>query len=221
MKCSVIWINNCPVFHFKFNNQHELCYTFLRLQEFYESPVNKHRNGIFTVDEYIDWHIKRFGIFNYFDKWSGFNIPGDTVAKFFKLYQFQLSRREKIVLDTLKRYRSWPNLHNYKQDYCIIASCEYDKTTLEHELCHAAFYLDQDYEKEVRREINNNRPQRLINCLYSMGYGDNAIVDEINAYALTCWPEECKVTKQMVRLKRALKRIERKHGYNKKKYNSF
>jgi len=221
MKCKVIWVNFCPVFYFQFNHQHDLCFTFLRLQEFYESPCGKHRTKTFSIDEYIDWHLKKFGLFNYLDKWTGFNIPGVTVANFFRLFQFQLTRREKKIFNTLKKYKSWPNIYIGKQDYCVIAGCNHDSVTLQHELKHAAFYLDNEYAKEVQKEITQNKPKVLVNWLKASGYDQSSIVDEINAYTLTGWPEDCRVTKKMKQLKRALRKVDKKYGYSEQKNYSF
>src|ERR1019366_973309 len=65
------------IFLVKFKLQYDLCLTFLRYQEFYESPNKRFRNHSFTIIDFMSWYSSAFGngIFTYPNDWNGFNFP--------------------------------------------------------------------------------------------------------------------------------------------------
>jgi len=88
------------IFLLDFETQEELTSTFLRFQEFYESP--EFQGKIFTLQEYKAWYTKLKGKFSYYTDWGGFNIPSRILESFYKGKFDPLSEAEKQFLDMFK-----------------------------------------------------------------------------------------------------------------------
>jgi hypothetical protein len=152
--------------------------TLCRPQEYYECNSNKLRNKVFTFEEFIDHYTDKDGTITYFSYWAGFNIPSHVLEKFFS--SFQLNKREKKVYELTRKFSHEP--------YYLIATKNNDLYTLDHELLHAYYYLDQRYRQEVNTIIKHMRPElkkQILSVLQSMGYSKSVLVDEINAYMAT------------------------------------
>ena len=69
------------IYILNFETQYELCMSFVRMQEFYESP--KFKGKYFTLEQYMDYWSKEFGkgSFTYPSVWNGFNLPGKVLAE--------------------------------------------------------------------------------------------------------------------------------------------
>lgn len=57
-----------------FKNPREMAYTFLRFQEYYESP--EFQGEIFTIKQYRRWYVgqSKTKNFSYYKDWGGFNM---------------------------------------------------------------------------------------------------------------------------------------------------
>ena len=171
------------IYHINFKTQKELSSTFLRFQEYYESP--KFRNKIFTLKEYKKWYIKnsekgkKLNKFTYYSDWSGFNIPSYILKPFYKGKFNPLSKKEKILLKTFL---------NVRGDFYIIGTFGLKKT-LKHEIAHGLFYTNHSYKKEILKVLSkiNKECQSKINKYLSDsgGYHKNSWQDETQAYLLT------------------------------------
>ena len=73
------------IFQVEAESQYDLAMTFIRIQEFYESPFREIRGHDFILEKYMDRYAKEYGNFTYTTDWNGFNVPGDIVRKFFSL----------------------------------------------------------------------------------------------------------------------------------------
>ena len=73
------------VVHLMYGNQEGVAKSFMRLQEFYESPMEEFRGKRFTKKEFIEAYEQRFGT-KYWEDWNGFNVPGHVVDEFRELY---------------------------------------------------------------------------------------------------------------------------------------
>lgn len=51
------------VIRLEFKNQYECCSSFMRLQEFYESPFKEIRGRFFKLDQFMDVYAKKQGNF--------------------------------------------------------------------------------------------------------------------------------------------------------------
>jgi len=90
------------IFLLIFKKQEMLASTFLRFQEYYESP--KFKGRIFRLEEYKKWYIKnspqgqQTGKFTYYSDWNGFNIPSVVLKPFYEGKFNPLSQSEKELL---------------------------------------------------------------------------------------------------------------------------
>jgi len=160
------------------DNQYELASTFLRIQEFYESPEFKHT--VFDLEEYMDWYASEFGNFTYYTDWNGFNVPGDMVRNFFEHFGDQLSRKEQVLYEMLQKY-----IEGDEKFYVIGV---WKDTTVQHEFSHAFFYVDPGYKKEMLALLKNVPKEFKHHChkvLQEDGYHPTVFHDESVAYMST------------------------------------
>lgn len=170
------------VFHAKFKNQYMATATFMRISEFYESTSPEIRNSYFTLEEYMDRYAEKMGNFTYTVDWSGFNIPGDKVVEFFKLFGRKLLEKEKILYKNLK---SMVPSKNWKSgDFYLIGT--WRKMDVDHEVSHAYYYLHPEYKSAVNRLVKNYKyKDDLKKALVKEGYCEFVFKDECQAYLAT------------------------------------
>jgi len=185
-----------------FKNQYELASTFMRLEEFYESPIEECRGKYFDLETYMDRYskISEKKNFTYCVDWNGFNVPGDVVKKFLKLYNNKLLQKEKHFFDRLKKEIDW------NDDFYIIGVHSADErkggSTKDHEIAHGMYYLLPEY-KKVMDAISRTLPKKIKDSIFSefkhMGYDSHVFKDELQAYLSTstmCYiTEMCKTDK--------------------------
>ena len=168
---------NVPVYLIESKTSQDLATTFMRFQEYYESPVFSGR--VFSVDEFAAWYASEFGAFTYCQDWAGFNIPSWALEPFRNGSFDPLTDREKSLLNFFK---------NIRGDFYIIGATSQDEEcvdTIKHEFAHGAFFTNSDYRRDVINFLNVHRPNVVKVALQKMGYGDNVLEDEANAYLLT------------------------------------
>jgi len=149
--------------------------TLCRPQEFYECNSTKLRNKVFDFSDFLDHYLQKDGSIDYFNYWAGFNLPSHILEEFFK--HFELSKKEKELYKLTRKFANKP--------YYVIATKKNDSATLKHELVHAYYYLNPSYKQKVDtvvRHMRTDLKKDLINILKTMGYSNNVIIDEINAY---------------------------------------
>ncbi len=176
-------INN--VFHINFVSRKKLCSTFLRFQEYFESP--KFKGKIFTLDKYKKWYIanspkgKKTGKFTYYRDWTGFNIPSEILEPFYQGKFDPLSKKEKKLLDLFKEKRG-------KKFYIIATFSHPTKKALRHEIAHGLFYTNPKYKREILKalkKIGQNKIKKIHKCLSKLGgYHSDVWVDETQAYLI-------------------------------------
>ena len=170
---------NEKIFLLGFETQVELCSTFLRFQEYYESPEFKGK--IFTLDEYKKWYSGIKGSFSYYTDWSGFNIPSEALIPFQEGKFDPLSSEEHQLLDMVENLQ-----HPY---YIIGVSGDLDsdqkRKLINHEIAHGLFNTNSGYKADVLNVLAQYNLDEFKNCLRSMGgYHESVLDDEINAYTL-------------------------------------
>lgn len=160
------------VFLVKTTTKQDLGRIFLRFQEHYESPFFKGK--IFSLEEFEKWYTDEYGEFTYYEDWDGFNIPSNILEPFKKGQFGELSDFERDFLN---------HFSNIEGTFYVIGSND-DQDTLEHEICHALFYIDDIYRKNVSELINNNinSLRSVFNKMKDMGYHDDVALDEVHAY---------------------------------------
>ena len=166
------------ILYLTFPTQKDLTFTMCRPQEFYECNSNKLRGKNFTFEELVDHYTDELGYLTYFSYWSGFNLPSHILEQFFNT--FELTEREQKLRTVTKEYKNKP--------YYVIATKKDDVETLRHELVHAHYYLNPVYKQEANTLVKHMRPELrkdLAKILKELGYSQNVMIDEINAYMST------------------------------------
>ena len=153
----------------QFRTTKELCKTFLRFQEHYESP--KFRGEIFTLGEYRDWYAKENGAFTYEDDWEGFNIPSSVLEPFIKGLFDPLTREEQKLV----------NMFRSRTDRFYILGIA-KKGPLDHEVCHGLYYTNDGYQKAVNKVLDAYDLSELEKFLKEKGYCQEVLRDECHAY---------------------------------------
>ena len=169
-----------------FDSRYELCMSFVRVQEYYESPF--YRNKVFTLEEYKKYWNENFGNgkFTYPNVWNGFNMPVKIARKWEKLFWAKygkFSQRERELLKAIHQCNAKGYLMGVHTD-----DGESYKGTLNHEIAHAMYYLNPEYRKSCERLIGNSSAKAIETAktkLKQMGYCNNVIMDEIQAYFST------------------------------------
>ena len=167
------------VLHLQFTTQADLCRSFLRMQEFYESPYPEIRGKYFTLAEYKKLYTRDHGKpFSYYTDWHGFNIPGKALREFGRVFKGKLTTPEQLIL-SLKDVRYLIGTH----DDCAEA--------LDHELAHARYNIDLRYRERVDELVflfgtsGLKEYEALKHWLLDLGYTSEVIIDEVNAYMAT------------------------------------
>lgn len=165
-----------PIYLIESNSRQILAETFMRFQEYYESPEFKGR--VFSVEDFAHWYARKFGAFTYSRDWYGFNIPSKVLEPF-RLGQFEpLTALEQKLLDICK---------DAQGDFYLIGAtpnAEYFTETIKHEFVHGAFHVNSSYRDEVVSCIQEHKIKTINKALYKMGYHSDVFEDETNAYVL-------------------------------------
>lgn len=169
------------VYHLVFESQRELASTFMRFQEFYESP--KYNGKVFSRKEFIQWYSKEYGHgkFTYFNDWSGFNLPDYVLRPFYDGKFDPLTKQEKKLLSIFK---------DTKSPFYIIATFgdEQNEMVVAHEIAHGMWYLNKNYRSKAKKIVRSLKPKTIKTVrafLSNKGYGRNVLEDESHAYLVT------------------------------------
>jgi hypothetical protein len=155
------------------DSQEELGRTFIRFQEYYESPNPEFRGKIFTLGVVRQWYSVKYGADTYHHDWTGFNFPSRILLPF-KQGLFDPLTVEEI--DCL-------NLFKYRHDNFYIMGAQ-NSATLRHELSHALYDSNEKYRNEIDSYIKKNKRglAKTRKYILDKGYAEEVINDEIQAY---------------------------------------
>jgi hypothetical protein len=126
---------------------------------------------------------KNDGSFTYPLDWGGFNIPGPVVAS---LYDYKIEDRN-FYDDIINEIHNKIVTETESNHYYLIGSNS-DTTTIEHECCHALYFLDKEYKQKAdtaTRRICSSLRKKAEDILYELGYDKSIINDELQAYFTT------------------------------------
>jgi hypothetical protein len=183
------------IFFVEFSTQRDLCETLLRLQENYENPYFKDK--VFTLDEFKPWYVKQMGKWSYYKDWSGFNFPSYIPWRFFRGDFDPLSEKE---LKFIKRL--FLIAQNHLKFY-VIATYKGTGNAFDHELCHALYYVNDEYRRGMKRILKGQDLTSVNVALKQLTYHPSVWLDEAQAFmatgmkALTC--RGAKVPKELVK----------------------
>ena len=161
---------------------------FMRYQEFYESDSDTFRGKGFKWKDFVKFYKEKTKnkIFTYHKDWAGYNIPCNSIEScialipdlnFYDLIMFS-------VVDTIKNIVG-------DDDYCLIGidqSNGEDPSLIYHEVAHGLWFSSPEYKYLQKNNIEDMNPSvrdQLSKKISGMGYGQNVIDDEIQAYLST------------------------------------
>jgi len=155
------------------DTQKELGETFIRFQEYYESPNKKFRNNIFTLGDIKNYYSLEYGADVYSEMWIGFNFPSSVLVPFKHGLFDPLTSYEKELLSLLK----------YRHDSFYIIGAQ-NNSTLRHELSHAMYGYDTKYKNDIDSYIYKNKKSfsKIFKHLIEKGYDKSVLNDELQAY---------------------------------------
>lgn len=172
------------IFHISSKTTEEIAKSFVRFQEYYENPIFKNKNSGFSVDDIDNWWKDKNPETNYYNYWSGFNVPGKYFLNVLRNANFHPFNQHELNLINLLKDIPITKLNNG----ILIGSGDDKDDVLNHELAHAYYYTDKSYKKMVDSLIDGMSPTmrfKLGNSLQNMGYHKTVINDEIQAYLST------------------------------------
>lgn len=170
------------VIHLRAQSQDELARAFVRIQEFYESPIQGIRGCVFSVETFEALYAKSRGKdrCTYYEDWHAFNVPGRYVREFFRAYAGNLTPAEGAIARVEAR--------NIDRFYLIGT---YRNDDVDHELAHCLWALDERYRAHMERLLHIHdvcwtaEMGRLGQWLIAKGYEPAVVPDEMQAYLAT------------------------------------
>lgn len=155
------------------DSQKELGETFIRFQEFYESPSKKYRNKVFTLGDIKHYYSFQYGADLYSELWIGFNFPSYVLTPFKQGLFDPLTTQEEELLSLLK----------YRNDTYYIIGAQ-NNSTLRHELSHAMYGYNKNYKLEIDNFIkkHNKHFSKISKYILKKGYDKSVLNDELQAY---------------------------------------
>lgn len=173
------------VFLVTFNSAYDLAMTFLRSQEYYESP--KWKGKSFTLLEYMEWYAKTAGkgAFTYPKDYNGFNLPSRILRE---VPVPDRNHYDMVMANIVAEIETDFNCHF--QDYYIIGVSKErgDKSTINHEIAHGLYTTNSIYREQVNiliKQLPATVRKKLFKALSKRQYNKSVFVDETNAYLST------------------------------------
>lgn len=162
------------IYFISFPNQCLMAKTFLRPQEFFESP--RFRGEVFSLDEYKAWYrsVHEHGEFSYYFDWAGFNLPGGVLKPFLEGSFGALSTCEEALFAPLREVR--------EPFYVIATSAAEGSSTLRHEIAHALYFTNENYRNAADAIVAAVDRGPLERFLKRLGYHSARWDDEMHAY---------------------------------------
>jgi hypothetical protein len=190
-------IGPLPIYHVVIPNVNRLGMTFLRMQEFYESP--KYKDRVFTVSEFARWYKRRHGAFTYASDYRAFNVPGNVVDVLCTKFT-PLTCDESELVERLTTMR-------IRDRFYLIGTTGTNAQSLRHELAHALYFLVPEYRDKAERVLEDYALDPMIDFLSRRHYHHSVFRDEIQAYAMSEWPNCVPRTREMRAYRKKLKSV--------------
>lgn len=161
---------------------------FMRYQEFYESDSETFRGKGFKWYDFVKHYKEKTkkDYFSYHEDWAGYNIPCDSIEScmtkipdlnFYDLIMFS-------VVDTIRKKVGGENFYLIGIDQ----SNGEDPSLIFHEMAHGLWFSSPIYKTKQMNNIkrmNENTRESVAKKITGMGYGENVVDDEIQAYLST------------------------------------
>lgn len=150
-----------------------MCLAFLRYVEFTDSNDSKYNGKAIAISEFLNDNN------DYLDSWDGFAVNSQTILDVISL-GIPDKRFSDILIENLVK--------DNNDCHFIITNKQSKPETFDHELSHAYFHLNIDYYNKVI-DLVDDLPDDIFNMMESillnMGYNEESIYTEINAYFAT------------------------------------
>ena len=180
------------IFAVEVEDNYDRAMLFLRSQEFYESPFEDFRGHHFEMFEFMDRYRKWKGLdyFSYPEDWGGFNVPGELAETCTKHaivgYDMIPTKYDYIMHNIIRGVKAQvPDGEKY---YLLGVDSFESSITMQHELAHGLYYVNDAYKQEMAYLVTNlplHIHSAISTILIDMGYCDDVIADEIQAYMAT------------------------------------
>jgi hypothetical protein len=182
--------------------------TFLRVQEYYESPNPEFRGKNFNIWDFIEWYSRDHkDAFTYAFDWGGFNIPLPIAWECYEgkekgkkqmydcvrsMPDTWKSKWDETMKDIIWEVQSRMFNKKSKRDMnaYIIGAKDTENSTFQHEVAHGLYYTNKEYKElmdEITETIEWQDYLKFEKNLLDMGYTAAVIPDEIQAYLTSGW----------------------------------
>lgn len=170
------------IIHIQLPTREKLAEAMIRFQEYYESPFPDIRGKIFTLG-YVrskgSRHMSGVATYeggkHYEADWSGYNFPSHILDPFVRGLFDPLTSYEQDIVNALKCKEG--------KFYIIGTFGEDDPSeTLTHEICHALYYINPQYKKEVDVVLKQYNLSNFKKAMREWGYCEEVLDDECHAY---------------------------------------
>ena len=171
-----------------------LAMLFVRYSEYYESSNSRFKGKKFTLIDFMEYYsleFKKTGVFTYTKDWGGFNITGNTIKEVNDLGIDDFNKYDQQMLDIYNQYCT-------NKDAYIIGYMTNSNNTLAHELAHAFYYTDKEYRLKMLNlvsSLNQYSKLAIFENLRNLGYSDDVLIDETQAYTSTGGTSNKTITK--------------------------
>jgi hypothetical protein len=172
------------IFCLEFNDDYDMCMTFLRYQEYYESPSPQFRGKSFKILDFMRWYSLKFGhgAFTYPIDWSGFNFPSHVITNVQALGIPDPNDYDKQMFEV------WQSCRKKVKDKFYIIGVTKKSRALNHEIAHGFYYINTKYKKEMDKLLKKMDPdlRKVMNAyLHKVGYTPRVYADETQANMAT------------------------------------
>lgn len=172
------------IFLLEFHNEYDMCMTFLRYQEFYESPSLKYRGKPFKILDFMRYYSLEFGkgAFTYPVDWAGFNIPDYVIKDVHKLGIQDCNDYDRQM------FEAYQFCKKKAKDKFYIIGVTAGNGALNHEIAHGFYYINPQYKKEMNSLVKKMDPElrKAMNTyLHKVGYTPRVFMDETQANMAT------------------------------------
>ncbi len=238
---SITKVAGYPIWHIQSPHRHELALTFLRMQEFQESPNERFCGKVFTLDEYMDWYMQcgvekndaaahscelnqistdEWALNAFARKRAGKN-GAFTYAADWSGFNVK-SLAVQAVHQQFAPHTIWEKaLFGLLEDMRVLSETQFyligtqsgeTSDFFEHELRHGLFGVCGEYRNEVLTVLEQFRVDAF-RARLAVDYGEDVLDDEVHAYALTGYGNTYgkPETEEMRALTAALKMVEVKY----------
>jgi hypothetical protein len=161
---------------------------FMRYQEFYESDSDSFRGKGFKWYDYVKFYKEKTkkDYFSYHEDWAGYNIPCTSIESCISKIP-DLNFYDIIMFSVVDTLRSIVGNDNYYL-IGIDQSTGEDPSLIFHEVAHGLWFVNPVYRTKQSKNIERMSPSvrnAVSKKITGMGYGENVVDDEIQAYLST------------------------------------